>query len=192
MTCVLCCRDTLGNDGAVKSRTPTRCRSEPLPFPSHWHFNETWSRDPGSGVQTAGGPVPLRAHLLHRRALGRVSDTVRRDLCSECCCNTVCSYLCLRYIPDSCDRMLIFLKRNSQSHKDIGVVCSQAKFNFTEHGNPKCPPPSATESLVPIASLLPSPPQIRQRARRREGAAVAPRHAHPPYRSFPPVPPSPL
>jgi hypothetical protein len=47
-------------------------------------------------------------------------------------------YLCLRHIPDSCDRMLIFLKKNSQSYKDIGVVCSQAKFNFIEHGNPKC------------------------------------------------------
>jgi hypothetical protein len=46
-------------------------------------------------------------------------------------------YLCLRHIPASCDRMLIFLKNNSQNYKDIGVVCSQAKFNFVEHGNPK-------------------------------------------------------
>ncbi len=45
--------------------------------------------------------------------------------------------------------MLIFLKKNSQSYKDIGVVCSQAKFNFTEHGNPKChlPPLAANASL---------------------------------------------
>jgi hypothetical protein len=34
--------------------------------------------------------------------------------------------------------MLAFLKANSAAHKDIGVVCSQAKFNFVEHGNPKC------------------------------------------------------
>lgn len=47
-------------------------------------------------------------------------------------------YLCIWHIPASCGSMLAFLKANSAAHKDIGVVCSQAKFNFVEHGNPKC------------------------------------------------------
>lgn len=58
-------------------------------------------------------------------------------------------YLCLWHIPDSCHSMLKFLENNSKNYKDIGVVCSQAKFDFVEHGNPKCcdpltpPPPTS-------------------------------------------------
>jgi hypothetical protein len=65
-------------------------------------------------------------------------------------------YLCLWHIPDSCDRMLQFLKSNSQSYKDIGVVCSQAKFNFVEHGNPKCD--SAFLLRISVKILIPTLP----------------------------------